>query len=135
MSQFFQRRPPRRAPRANLHGVISAVIRLQNGRQFSCKLRRLSITGGLLDASTYIEERTWVRLTIYLSSGAVNSIAEMMFPMRGGAGYLQPFRFTRLGEEELHALDREVTSFLKQTGTGKAGDLGLRAPRFYLESW
>ena len=135
MSQFFQRRPPRRAPRANLHGMISAVIRLQNGRQLSCKLQQLSITGGMLDASTYTEERTWAKLTIYLSTGALNSVAEMMFPMRGGSGYLQPFRFVRLGAEELHALDREVTAALKQAVTGKALDSGLRAPRFYLESW
>ena len=135
MSQFFQRRPARRAPRANLRGMISAVIRLDNGRQLSCKLRQLSITGGLLDVATYVEERTWVKLTVYLSTGAVNSIAEMMFPMRGGAGYLQPFRFTGLGADELLALDREVTDFLKQTVTGKAGDSGLREPRFYLESW
>ncbi len=135
MSQFFQRRPPRRAPRANLRGMISAVIRLDNGRQLSCKVRQLSITGGLLDVGNYVEERTWVKLTIYLSTGAVNSVAEMMFPMRGGSGYLQPFRFTSLGAEELHALDREVNVLLKQTITGKAGDSGLRAPRFYLESW
>ena len=135
MSQFFQRQPARRAPRANLHGKISAVIRLQNGRQLSGKLRQLSITGGLLDASTYIEERTWVKLTIYLDSVAVNSVAEMMFPMRGGSGYLQPFRFVKLGADELHALDREVTAALKQTVTGKVIDSGVRAPRFYLESW
>jgi hypothetical protein len=135
MSQFLQRQPARRAPRANLNGMISAVIRLQNGRQLSCKLRKLSITGGLLDSAIYVEERTWVKLSIYLSTGAVNSVAEMMFPMRGGAGYLQPFRFVRLGADELHALDREVNDVLKQTLTGKAVDSGLRAPRFYLESW
>ena len=135
MSQFFQRKPARRAPRANLQGMISAGIRLQNGRQISCKLRQLSITGGLLDASTYVEERTWVKLTIYLSTGAVNTVAEMMFPMRGGAGFLQPFRFTSLGSEELLALDREVTFALNQTVNGKTMDSGLRAPRFYLESF
>ena len=135
MSQFFQRRPARRAPRANLRGMMSAAIRLENGRQFSCTLRQLSITGGLLDVATYVEERTWVKLTIYLSTGAVNGVAEMMFPMRGGAGYLQPFRFVSLDAEDLHALDCEVTALLKQTITGKAGDTGLRAPRFYLETW
>jgi len=135
MTHFLQRRPSRRAPRVSLHGTISAVIRLENGRQFPATLRQLSITGGLLDFATYLEERTWVDLTIYLSSGAVRSTAEMMFPMRGGVGYLQPFRFTSLGQEELHALDREVTELLKQTVTSKTGDSGLRAPRYYLESW
>src|SRR5262252_2682399 len=97
MSQFVQRQPPRRAPRANVRGEISAVIRLENRRQISAKLQQLSITGGLLDLPPYLEERTWVKLTIYLSSGLVQATAEMMFPMRVAAGYRQPFRFTGLG--------------------------------------
>jgi hypothetical protein len=135
MSHFFQRQPARRAPRVSLRGTISAVIRLENGRQLPSTLRQLSITGGLLDLGVYLEERAWVDLTIYLSSAAVRGTAEMMFPMRGGAGYLQPFRFTSMGAEELHALDQEVTSLLQQSATSKAGDSGVRAPRYYLESW
>ena len=135
MTHFFQRRPTRRAPRVSLRGTISAVIRLENGRQLPATLRQLSITGGLLDLGVYLEERAWVDLTIYLSSGGVRATAEMMFPMRGGVGYLQPFRFTSLGEEELHALDREVTALLQQSVTSPTGDSGLRAPRYYLESW
>jgi len=136
MSHFFQRRPQRRAPRVSLHGKISAVIRLENGRQLSVKLQQLSITGGLLDLGTYLEERSWVDITIYLSSGLVRATAEMMFPMRGGVGYLQPFRFTSLSTDELHALDREVTELLKQSVTAKPGQgSAVRSPRFYLESW
>lgn len=135
MSYFVQKRPPRRAPRATVRGAISAVIRLENGRQLFAKLQQLSITGGLLDLGAYVEERTWVNLTIYLSSGLVPAKAEMMFPMRGGLGYLQPFRFIRLGEEELHALDREVTELLARAPTPKTSELGLRAPRYYLDSW
>jgi hypothetical protein len=136
MSQFFQHRPARRAPRANLHGSIMAVIRLENGRQLSGKLQQLSITGGLLDISNYVEERSWVDVAIYLSTGQVRATAEMMFPMRGGAGYLQPFRFTSLGTDELHAIDREVTELIKQSVAATTGQ-GLigRSPRFYLESW
>ena len=135
MSYFFQRRPPRRAPRVSLRGMMSGVIRLENGRQISCKLQQLSITGGLLDLASYLEERAWVNITIYLSAGPLRATAEMMFPMRGGTGYLQPFRFTNLGDQELHALDREVTELLRQSVKTKVGDSGLRAPRFYLESW
>ena len=136
MSQFFQRRPPRRAPRAKVHGAMMAVIRLENGRQLSGKLQQLSITGGLLDISNYVEERSWVDLVIYLNSGAVRATAEMMFPMRGGVGYLQPFRFTGLGTEELHAIDREVTELIKQAPATKPvqGPI-VRSPRFFLESW
>ena len=88
-----------------------------------------------MELPNYLEERAWVDLTIFLSSGAVRTTAEMMFPMRGGVGYLQPFRFTSMGTEELHAIDREVTALLKQSLTSKNSESGLRAPRYYLESW
>jgi hypothetical protein len=55
--------------------------------------------------------------------------------MRGGAGYLQPFRFTNLSEEELHALDREVTGLLRQSVNSKTGESDTPGPRYYLESW
>jgi hypothetical protein len=119
----------------SLRETISAVIRLENGRQLRAQLRQLSITGGLLDLATFLEERAWVDLTIYLSSGAVRTTAEMMFPMRGDGGYLQPFRFTSMGAEELHALDREVTGLLRQFVKSRTGESGWRAPRYYLESW
>jgi hypothetical protein len=135
MSHFFQRKPPRRAPRANVCGAVSAVVRLENGRQLFARLQQLSITGGLLDLGACLEERTWVGLTLYLSSGAVRATAEIMFPMRGAAGYLQPFRFTSLGAEELHAVDREVTERLKQSITRRPNDPGLRSPRYYFETW
>jgi hypothetical protein len=115
---------------------MMVVIRLENGRQLSGKLQLLSITGGLLDIATYVEERSWVDVAIYLNSGQVRATAEMMFPMRGGTGYLQPFRFTGLGTDELHAIDREVTELIRQsiattTGQGPV----IRSPRFHLESW
>ena len=135
MTHFLQRRPPRRAPRAGLRATISAVIRLENGRQVRAKLRQLSITGGLLDLATCLEERAWVELTIYLSSGAVRTTAEMLFPMRRDGSFLQPFRFTGMGAEELHALDQEVTGLLQQSVGSKSAEPGLRAPRYYLESW
>jgi hypothetical protein len=135
MTHFLQRRPLRRAPRASLPGTISAVIRTENGRQVRAKLRQLSISGGLLDLATCLEERAWVELTIYLSSGAVRTTAEMMFPLRRDGSFLQPFRFTSMGAEELYAIDREVTRLLQQSVRSKTGEPGLRAPRYYLETW
>lgn len=134
MSQFVQRQPRRRAPRANVRGSIAAVVRLENGRQLPAKLQQISITGGLLDLAAYLEERTWVDVTIYLSSGPVRATAEMMFPMLGAVSYLQPFRFTSLGTEELHALDQEVNAALQQ-GLAKPTETAARAPRYYLEQW
>ena len=135
MTQFLQRQPPRRAPRAAFRGMISAVIRLENGRQLPAKLQQLSITGGLLDLAAYLEERTWVDLTIYLNTGPVRATAEMMFPMLGAMSYLQPFRFTALGGEERHAIDHEVTNLLQKSPVSRSGEPGVRAPRYNLESW
>jgi len=137
MSQFSQSsRPPRRAPRVSLRGTISATIRLENGRQLTCKLHQLSITGGLLELAMYLEERSWVRLTVQVGSSLVHPIAEMMFPMQSTFGYLQPFRFTGLTPEERQILDGEIQELLKQTAAAKAGhSLGFRPPRFYLESF
>lgn len=136
MSQFFQRQPPRRAPRANVRGAISAVVRLENGRQLFGALQQLSITGGLIGLSNYVEERSWVSVTIYLESGAVRTTAEMMFPMCGASGYLQPFRFTDLSEDALHAIDQQVTAVIQQSLAAKPGQTPVvRSPRFYLESW
>ncbi len=108
---------------------------MENGRQVRAKLRQLSISGGLLDLATCMEERAWAELTIYLSSGAVRTTAEMLFPMRREGTFLQPFRFTSVGADELCALDREVTGLLQQSVRSKSGEPGLRAPRYYLETW
>lgn len=136
MSRFLQRKPPRRAPRAKFGGSIAAVIRLENGRQLTARLQQLSITGGLLDLETYLEERTWVELTVYLSCGPVRTIAEMLFPLRArvAPNYRQPFRFTSMGTEELHAVDREVTEWLKKPVPPREANPGLRKPGYYFET-
>ena len=41
--------------------------------------------------------------------------AEMLFPMWGAHGYLQPFRLIRLWAEERHLLEEEISERLKQT--------------------
>jgi hypothetical protein len=136
MSQFSQSRQLRRAPRANLRTPLSVTIHLENGRQIFAKLHRISITGGLLEVGTCIEERVWANLTIFLNSGPVRPTAEMMFPMRGGDSYLQPFRITRLRSEELHLLDKEVNELRKQSFAPNASGhgIGFRPPHYYLES-
>lgn len=136
MSQFFQSRPPR-APRIDLRGQISAAIRLENGRQLLARVQRLSVTGGLLELANCVEERVWVSLTIYLQSGVVRPTVEMMFPMRGGANYLQPFRFVRISDADLRTLEAEVSEHLKRVLAPEKPGHGsnFRPPRFYLESF
>ena len=132
-----QMRSTRRAPRIALRGTISATIQLENGRKLSARLHQLSVTGGLFELPTYIEERARVGLTLAIGSSVVCPKAEMLFPMWGANGYLQPFRFTRLWADERRLLEMEITELLKQTlarSTGVHG-LGFRPPRFNLESF
>jgi hypothetical protein len=136
MSQLPQPRPAR-APRVNLRGTVSILLQLENLRRIPGKLDQLSITGGLLELATYLDERAKVSMTIPFGSGTLRPEAEMLFPMRGLHGYLQPFRFTSLRVEERQILETEITILLKQTmapATGNHGP-GFRPPRFYLESF
>lgn len=136
MADFPHQRRKIRAPRANLWGTASATIQLENGRQLWAKTLRISITGGLLELATCLDEGVTVNLTLHLDSRTVRGKAAMLFPMWAAQGYLQPFRFTDLRDEECRALDTEVRELLKQArplAGGRRG-LGLRPPGSFLES-
>jgi hypothetical protein len=113
-----------RAPRVNLQGRVSVFVRLENGRQLIGKLHQLSVTGGVLQIATYLEERSKVGLTIQIGASMVRPDAEMLFPMWGAHGYLQPFRLTRLWAERL-----------KETVARSTPGSGFRTRGFYLESF
>jgi hypothetical protein len=138
-----------RAPRVALRGSVSATIHLENQRVLLAKLHQLSMTGGLLEVATYIDERSRIALAFQLGAAPLLAKAEMLFPMRGGGmGYLQPFRFTAFGAGVRQTLEIEIAALLKQTPLApkpaepvksetpvKAGrGSGLRLPRFFLET-
>lgn len=129
------RQLPVRATRVTLPESSFATIELENHRQIPAKLRRVSLTGGLLDLAVYIEERLAVNLTLPLGSGLIEARAELLFPMRTLIGYLQPFRFISIGEHQLHLLDREISALLQQARIAQAAqkDLGVTPPNFLLE--
>jgi len=135
MIRDMPRQTCRRAPRVTLPECTFVNIQLENRRQIPAKLRRVSLTGGLLDLAVYVDERLSVSLTLPIGSGIVCARAEMLFPMRSVTGYLQPFRFTSIREEQLHILDREITELLKQTQTSSVArqELGVSPPNFLLE--
>jgi hypothetical protein len=130
-----RRQLPRRAPRVTLPESSFATIQLENGRQIPAKVRRVSLTGGLLDLAVFMEERLAVGLTLPIGSGIVQARAELLFPMRTMIGYLQPFRFTSIREEQLHILDREITELLQRARAASSAhrDLGVSPPNFLLE--
>ncbi len=106
---------PPRAPRISLFGIVSASIQLENGRQITGKLQTLSVTGGLIDLAAYLDERTEVSLLFRFGDGVLQTRARMLFPMRGGMGYFQPFQFKNLGVREKQIIDTEIKERQRQT--------------------
>jgi hypothetical protein len=122
-----------RAPRINLRGAVSVVIQLENRRQITGKLHQLSMTGGMLELNAYLNERTKVSVAFQIASGLLQGKAETFFPMRGGCGYMQPFRFTAFAAGTGQTLAREISALLPQTA-GPSHVLGSSPPRSLLES-
>src|ERR1700722_17766630 len=105
MTKAPRMRPRTRATRVNVQGRVSVIIQLENGRKISAKLHKLSVTGGLLEIAMYLEERSKVDLSIPIGVTMVRPKAEILFPMCGAHGDMQPFRFTRLWAEERQMLE------------------------------
>lgn len=128
-----------RAPRVIPPQGAFASIQLENGRQFTATLKTVSLTGGLLELAGYVEERVPFGFTLSIGSGVVHGRAEMLFPMRSVTGYLQPFRFTSLREEQIYILNREINQLLQPpqaaTATNAAPrvELGVHLPNYLLE--
>jgi len=128
--------PSIRAPRIALRGTVPAAIQLENGRQFTVRLHQLSVTGGLLELATYLDERSRIAVAFTFGSANVHANAELLFPMRGGLGYMQPFRFTAFGAGVRPTLEVEIANMLRQmmTAARTRQSLGNRPPRFFLDS-
>ncbi len=136
MADFPHTRRKIRAPRVNLWGTVSATVQLENGRQLWATMLRLSTTGGLLELPNCLDEGVTVNLTLHLGSRAVRGKAAMLFPMCATQGYLQPFRFTDMRDQERFALQAEIRELLRQTrllSTGRR-PVGLIRPRFLPKS-
>jgi hypothetical protein len=121
--------PRQRAPRVKLGGAVLALIQLENQRQVRAKLHQLSINGGLLQLTEPLEEQVPVEVLFCLRSNTVRARAETIFPMWATHGYLQPFRFTDLREEDRRGLEADLKVLLSgaplglQSLPGTDGDL------------
>jgi len=134
MSKFSKGWLPTRAPRVNLRESVPVTIQLENGRQLPAKLHKISVTGGLLETMTYLEERVRVGVTLPIGASFVRPKAEMLFPMWSTTGYLQPFRFTGLWPEERQILQTEITELLRQSVVRSAAGLKSGPNRLDRES-
>ena len=72
----------------------------------------LSITGGLLNVAAPLDEGIKVELLFHVGQSTVRSKARMLFPMWATQGYLQPFEFSELSEEERSSLRVDLQRLL-----------------------
>jgi hypothetical protein len=105
-----------RAPRVKLAGTVLSLVRLENGRQTRGKLHQLSITGGLLHLETPLDEGIKVEVIFHVGDSTVRSEARMLFPMWATQGYLQPFEFTDLDDEDRCNLQVDLQRLLDCSG-------------------
>ncbi|MFL6444711.1 MAG: hypothetical protein ACJ713_12925 [Candidatus Sulfotelmatobacter sp.] len=122
-----------RAPRVSLRESVPITIQLENKRLHAGKLYRLSTTGGLLELTPYIDERTKVLLSFQVGAGLLQGKAEMLFPMRGGMGYFQPFRFIGFAPGACQKLEAQISVLLREA-VGPNHSLALSAPPNLLDS-
>ena len=109
-----------RAARTKLGGSVLALVLLPNGRQLRAKMHQLSVTGSVLQVSQPLDEAIVVELAFHVGASTVRTKAEMLFPMWATQGWLQPFRFTGLAEEDRSRLEKSLQSLVKQAPAAAA---------------
>lgn len=122
MAPFPQIYSQQRAPRVKLSGSVLALIQLEDQKRVRAKLHQLSINGGLLQLSEPLQEQAPVEVLFHVGSTTVRARAETIFPMWATHGYLQPFRFTDLREEERQSLETDLQRLLSKA------ELSLQPP-------
>jgi hypothetical protein len=105
-----------RAPRVKLAGTVLSLVCLENGRQTRGRLHQLSVTGGLLHLETPLDEGIEVEVIFHVGENTVRTKARMLFPMWATQGYLQPFEFVDLGQEDRSNLQADLQRLLHSSG-------------------
>jgi hypothetical protein len=115
MVKFAQPNQRPRAPRVKLAGTVLILLLLENGRQLRARLHQLSTTGGLLQLETPLDEGIIVELAFHLGKNTVRGKARVLFPMWATQGYLQPFEFESLPQEDIRKLQLDLQEYLQSS--------------------
>jgi len=100
MAKLSQAQVANRAPRVKLAGTVLSLVKLENGRQLRGRLHQLSVTGGLLQLESPLDEGIKVEVIFHVGDSTVRSKARTLFPMWATQGCLQPFEFADLGDRD-----------------------------------
>jgi hypothetical protein len=106
--------------RVKLRGSILALMKLPNKREVRAKIHQISITGGLLNVDQPLDEKLQVELIFQLGENPVREKAEMLFPMWATHGWLQPFKFIDLPEDNRNILEQNLLAFVQQSQSTQA---------------
>ncbi len=101
-----------RAPRVKLAGTVLSLVKLENGRQLRGRLHQLSVTGGLLQLESPLDEGIKVEVIFHVGDSTVRSKARTLFPMWATQGCLQPFEFADLGDQDRSSLQADLQKLL-----------------------
>jgi hypothetical protein len=105
-TQFLQPEANWRSPRLHL-AHTPAVLCFQSGRRLRGKLQVISVTGGLLNLSSPLDQGSRVKLMFLTDAGTVLGAAEMLPSV---SGTLQPFRFVTIDENNERRLRDVIQS-------------------------
>ena len=104
-----------RPSRVKLRGSILALIRLPNRREVRAKVNMISVTGGLLNLEKPLDEKLQIELIFHLGEATIREKAQILFPMWATQGWIQPFRFIDLPEDNKKTLESNLQAFVKRT--------------------
>jgi hypothetical protein len=102
-------------------------MRLPNKRQVRGKVHQISVTGGLINVETPLDEKLQVELIFHLGETTIREKAEMLFPMWATQGWMQPFRFIDVPEENKKILEANLLAFVQSTQAATAPATGQAA--------
>jgi len=111
-----------RGHRINLHDLANGrTITVYAQHEVLKDLIALRLrTGGVIHFEKPLDEKLEVELIFHISKSTIRGKAQMLFPMWATQGWMQPFRFVDLSDENRHSLDINLKSFLGETAKGAA---------------
>jgi hypothetical protein len=104
MAHFPQMNPHIRAPRINLRRPLSIDFCLDQKNLVRGDLHVVSSTGGRAQTVKPLPNGCLAELHIGAESGMIRGIAEMLPGRQTIHGWLQPFRFVALGDDDYDTL-------------------------------
>jgi hypothetical protein len=106
--------------RVKLRGSVLVLVRLPNRRSIRAAFHQLSISGGVIHLEQPLDEKLEVELIFHIREATLRGKAQMLFPMWATQGWMQPFRFVELTDDNRETLDAKLKSFVGEAAKSAA---------------